>query len=301
MDGEVGACVVPPGTVSCENECGAGMASCVDGVVGTCEVPPQTLPCENACGAGTAQCIDGTFGICEVPPAERPCATPCGEGTQLCTDGVWGRCSADVPQPPQLQVRVRDFRESHPDFEADIGIDLGIVDERLGADDKPVYRGPTPTTHGREAFDQWYRDVPGINQGVAIDLTLMPSPDDENLFIFDDAEFFPIDNQLFGNEGREHNFHFTLEATTEFIYQGEEIFRFRGDDDVFVFINRRLAIDLGGVHATQESTVELDAIAASHGLVRGQRHPIHLFFAERHTSRSTFTVETTVADRFRCE
>jgi len=70
---------------------------------------------------------------------------------------------------------------------------------------------------------------------------------------------------------------------------------------VFVFINRRLAIDLGGVHATQEATVELDDMAAELGLARGERYPLHLFFAERHTNASTFTVETTLADPIRCE
>src|SRR5262245_26268771 len=62
---------------------------------------------------------------------------------------------------------VRDFSASHPDFEQGIyATDHGIVEQALGSDDKPVYAhatGGTPTTNGRVYFDQWYRDVDGIN------------------------------------------------------------------------------------------------------------------------------------------
>ncbi len=66
---------------------------------------------------------------------------------------------------------------------------------------------------------------------------------------------------------------------------------------MWVFIDDHLVIDLGGVHATEEATVHLDTL----GLVRGQRYPLALFFAERHTTGSTFTVETTLADPTRCD
>ncbi len=67
----------------------------------------------------------------------------------------------------------------------------------------------------------------------------------------------PIDNQLFGNQGQPHNYSFTLATSTNFTYQGNEVFTFTGDDDVFVFINRHLAIDLGGVHNAETASVKL--------------------------------------------
>lgn len=292
-------CRVPVAVRACDAVCGPGTQRCEEGAWGACQGPATAeRACESECGAGTQQCwIEAGWGPCETEPVERPCSTTCGAGAQRCARGRWGPCSASVPGPPRLSAYVRDFSSGHPDFEASVGSDRGIVELELGSDDRPVYRGLTPTTSGRESFDQWYRDVPGVNLGMALDLSLAPTSGDPRLFVYDDPSFFPIDGHLLGNEGREHNFHFTLEVSTEFVYEGGEVFRFRGDDDVFVFIDRRLVIDLGGVHSAEEATVSLDSL----GLEPGLRYPIHVFFAERHTSESSFTIETTVVDRFVCE
>lgn len=202
------------------------------------------------------------------------------------------------PAPPclrQFDATVRDFDASHPDFEsARAGFDPGIVRPTLGADRKPVYTelGASPTTNGLELFDQWYRDVPLVNARVEIQLGL-----DEYsgaMWQVDDEEFFPLDAYDLGPDPGAHNHHFTLEIHPQFTYYGGEKFRFQGDDDLFLSINDRLVIDLGGVHEPLGGEVVLDDAAADIGLNIGETDPIDLFFAERHTAESRFRIETTI-------
>ncbi len=195
---------------------------------------------------------------------------------------------------PNATGVLRDFHDTHPDFEKFLGDDHGIVKPDLGADGKPVYApaGTSPTTTGKADFDQWYRDVAGVN--VRSLFTIPFAQNDAGISSYDNAAFFPLDNQGFGNEGRNHNFHFTFELHTEFVYKGGEIFTFVGDDDVFTFVNGKLAIDLGGVHGAETMSVDLDQSAGALGIVKGQKYPLDVFQAERHTSESHFRIDTTI-------
>ncbi|MEO1134730.1 MAG: PEP-CTERM sorting domain-containing protein [Cyanobacteria bacterium J06639_1] len=196
-----------------------------------------------------------------------------------------------------LTGTIRDFKDTHPDFEFLIATDPGIVESTLGADGKPVYAGVkgNPTTTGKMAFDQWYRDTAGVNTkkslSITLDNTITPDPE---IYTFADSSFFPIDGELFGNEGRSHNYHFTYELHTRFTYTGGETFSFTGDDDLWVFINDTLAIDLGGVHGPLSSSVSLDAIAATLGITTGSDYDLDIFFAERHTAASNFRIDTSI-------
>lgn len=196
---------------------------------------------------------------------------------------------------PGLTARYRDFQDSHPDFEdfTGNGARKGLLESQLDAQNLPVYAasGGTNVTSGKENFDQWYRDVSGVNMAVTGSLPLTQSG---SSWVFDSAAFFPLDGQGFGNQGREHNFHFTTEIHASFVYKGHEVFTFRGDDDVWVFVNKRLALDLGGVHEPVSDTIDFDALAGTLGITVGNKYSLDIFHAERHTVQSNFRVETTI-------
>jgi fibro-slime domain-containing protein len=190
---------------------------------------------------------------------------------------------------------VRDFQDSHPDFETFSGTSatLNMVEDTLGAASKPVYADDPSRDQstGEANFNQWYRNVSEVNRPYYVKIELEQNGD---IATFESDAFFPLDGEGFGNQGREHNYHFTTEFHTEFQYNGGETFRFTGDDDLWVFINRKLAIDLGGLHPELSAEVRLDEVAGQLGIETGKVYELSLFHAERHTEHSHFRVDTTM-------
>lgn len=270
-------------------------------------------------------------------------------------DFIGNDTSNDGQAAARQTARAQAGVQVHPDFNTFQGTGvLNAVANRLGADGVPDLltenNGNFNTT---EAFDQWYEDVAGVNLPI-VNQTIELAAQGDGSFLFDSAvdslngQFDPLlgtgwqDPVVIGTrpptiyEGQEfcvvdlvpnpdapttagatpRNMSFTTETRFVFEYTGGETFEFSGDDDVWVFVNDRLVLDLGGLHevATGEFVLSgpqglpgiatvtrdgpplapgvggtLDGVAQINtGMVFGNVYEVSMFHAERHECGSNF-------------
>lgn len=140
-------------------------------------------------------------------------------------------------------------------------------------------------------FAKWYVDSPGYNLSAPINLNLSETAPGSGIYSYSSSAFFPIDGQLFGNQNRSHNYHFTMHLEGMTSFEAADTFYFYGDDDLWIYIGGQLVMDLGGVHAGIGQTITgADLIAL--GLSANTLYDFDVFFAERHTTESNFNITT---------
>ena len=97
---------------------------------------------------------------------------------------------------------------------------------------------------------------------------------------------------LWGYDDLKHNFNYTIRTHSRFVYKegADQKFFFSGDDDVYVFINGNLLVDLGGQHSQLDGSFNLDTLAEDpkYGLINGKAVDFDFFYIERHSKESNF-------------
>jgi len=181
---------------------------------------------------------------------------------------------------------------ANPDFNGYMcsGVRTGMVAQQIGDDRKPVPVAEDGVCWtSTESFSKWFRATPGENYVFPYSITAYWN-DNNKAYVYNNPQFFPLDNQGWGNEDKGHNFGFCYEIHSQFTYMGGETYTFMGDDDVWVFINNQLAVDLGGVHGPASADISLDTL----GLTIGNTYNFDFFFCERHVVGSSMAFSTTV-------
>lgn len=257
-------------------------------------------------------------GHLQINPGQNPGGGTTGDGD-----------SPDADCDATIELIVRDFNSDHPDFQAFNGgqgeVGCGMVDSvlnvangartptffsgsgsgRRDVDNNGIisctpwdefYTGPSEITSA-DTFADWYNNVKGINQQIEYSLALSANAA-TGTYVFDSAQtagFFPVDGAGFNEITENHNYHFTTEAHIRFGYQAGQKFTFSGDDDLWIFVNGKLALDLGGMHSPITATIDFDAQAGALGISPDNTYNMDIFHAERHTSASNFRVETNIS------
>lgn len=137
-------------------------------------------------------------------------------------------------------------------------------------------------------------------------------------FIFDSPQFHPLDKKGFCStkndwhihdafflmnhnmwvespedslhpEDVDHNYSFTMELEYPFVMTEGLKIKIEGNDDIWVFVDGQLQLDLGGIHTRASGEILFDTISS---IEIGRTYTLKIFLAERHSTGASLKIET---------
>ena len=286
--------------------CDDGNLNWGDGCTPDCQNEPDCsgASCTSRCGdglllpGGTEECDDGN--IRNGDGCSSECVVEKGYACSASTQILGGKMV--------LPILYRDMKQAadaggHPDFQPATlnswNVVTGLVAATLDAQGKPVYAG-TPNvdnslqangyTTNTDNFGKWYRES-DYAKTIRDTVTFTEQPAGSGIYVYDNPRFFPLNGRGWNDGGNGDSFYFTSELHYWFQWGADEALTFNGDDDVWVFVNKKLAVDIGGIHPRAQRSVTLDAATNTTlgvGMVVGKVYEIAVFQAERCKDQSTY-------------
>lgn len=142
-------------------------------------------------------------------------------------------------------------------------LEQGIMEFNLDEEYLPVVRGGELTPNrGLRDVSRWFSEVEGESKNYIGALKLDYDSSDAS-FSFHQNEFYPLDEVEFSKDDvvnkDGHNHLFTMSFAVPFtvLRSGNEAFVVTADDDTFVYVGNKLAIDMGGVHDAMVGRLEI--------------------------------------------
>jgi fibro-slime domain-containing protein len=154
--------------------------------------------------------------------------------------------------------------------------------------DRPAYAngGATLLAVNTVSYDTSYK-----NYVILDTLRFSYVPGSPGLYEYADTGFFPLDNRGFGSEGGKHNLAFTAAMHRTVKYVAGMVYDFQCRDDMWVFLNRKLVVDLGGLDSLRTAQLKFDLVP---GLQVDSACSLDVFWTQRSGGSSNIKVSTNI-------
>lgn len=188
-------------------------------------------------------------------------------------------------------------------------IETGLVRYELSNNYYPIAEGGTlMPNRGITDFKRWHDEVDGKSASFTGNLRLEYKSEGVE-FAFRKTEFYPLDEVDFSDgdfvnkDGHNHLFTMNLAAPFTALLSGDEEFEITADDDTFVFVGKKLVIDMGGIHDATTGKFTINKEGEIYASVDGkdmaytgvtvenkETSIIRIYHADRDSSSSTFNL-----------